>query len=167
MTNIELLTNITQALLTDGTLASWCATHFAKGLTVFDGIITQDLPQPPDPAAAAEGDYPFAAVAIDEKETGLEAAAEEVSINIFAALLDYASYSQDQDNPGLRKLPGVTRREELRTLLLGAVEKADLGGGSIAKVQTINLPVDFHPEFGLDISLTITRPYQFRDDRIR
>lgn len=121
------------------------------------------LPQPEDGAASVAGDYPFVAIDVTEKTQGQSIDDETIVVSVFCAILDDNQY--EATTSGIQRLPGIDRRDEFRALVLAAVLSASIDGGYVSTVESVNLPVDFFPEFAVDMTITIVRPYAFRENR--
>ena len=163
MTNTELTTLITQALATDANILDWSQTHFSKEHLVFDGIDAATLPEPPDAAAEEQGDYPFIAIDIDEQTTGQAVEAKQVTLALYAALIDPSPYTQEEGSR-IKLLPGKIRREEFHILIMQSI-KAALAGHIVSEVKTVNDLEAVFPQFGVYIVLAVESPYGFREDR--
>jgi len=162
MNNTTLKDAILAALVGSTALQAWSQGYFNQQVSVFDGIERNQLPDPLDEAASVSGDYPFIAVDLDTKESGPGSEIEAVEVSFFAALLDDHKY--DASSFPLIRLPGIKKREAMRLLLLAAVKGVDLDGGRITTIESVNLPVEYFPEFAVDITIRIERPYVFRDN---
>ena len=166
MKNAEIRSAICAAIVADTALQAWSSDNYNRAVTVFDGIDRMKLPQPADSAANVAGDYPFVAVDIVNKVQGNVVTDEEYTVSVFCALLDDNGYEDVDDNNGhaYKRLPGIDRRDEFRMLALDAVVSASVDGGYVSEVESINLPVEFAPEFAVDMTILIKRPYAFREN---
>ena len=152
------------AVAATAALATWCDLHFDRDVTVFDGIDRMQLPDQGDAANSSAGDYPFVALEVTEKMQGRSTDEEALSVSVFCALLDDSPY-EDGDIDNVKKLPGIAKREAFRTLVLAAVIGASIDNGYVQTVESVNLPVEYFPEFAVDMTVTIARPYAFRENR--
>ena len=166
MNNATIRAAICGALAADTALNGWSDTAYDRPVTVFDGIDRMRLPQPEDVAANIAGDYPFVAVDVTGKVQGQGVEAEEFTVSVFCALLDDSGYAEVEDDNGnaYQQLAGVGLRDTFRTLVLAAIVATPLDGGFVFEVESINLPVEFAPEFAVDMTITIKRPYAFREN---
>ena len=166
MKNSTIRAAICAALVADTALISWCDEQYYRTVTVFDGIDRMQLPQPEDQAASIAGDYPFVAIDVTGKVQGQVVQDEEFTVSAFCALLDSNGYEEVEDDDGnvYKRLPGIELRDEFRSLVLAAIVGASVDGGYVAEVETVNLPVEFAPEFAVDMTITIKRPYAFREN---
>lgn len=121
------------------------------------------LPDPGDSAAGENGDYPFVALDIPEKNQGNMQEGETIEVSVFCALLDESPYETVEQN--IKRLPGIDKRDQFRVLVLTALVGAEVSGGVITHVDTVNLPVEYSPEFAAAMAVTIERPYAFRENR--
>jgi hypothetical protein len=152
------------AVATNAAIATWCDLHFDRDVTVFDGIDRMQLPDHGDTAAGTMGDYPFVALDVTEKMQGQVVDEEVLSVSVFCALLDDSPY-EDTTLTNTKRLPGIDKRDQFRALVLAAVVGASIDNGYVQTVESVNLPVEFFPEFAVDMTITIARPYAFRENR--
>lgn len=164
MNNSAIRDAVGKAIIDNDHIETWCVYNFEKQVTVFDGIDHWQLPQTDDDAANVIGDYPFVAIDVTEKSQGIGNDEEVVVVSAFCALIDKGEYDKDVTS-GIMRLPGADKRDQFRTLVLAAAAGANLDGGYIKTVDTVNLPVEFFPEFAVDMTITICRPYAFRENR--
>lgn len=164
MNNSAIRDALVAALATNAALTAWGDQHFRREVTIFDGIDRMQLPDQGDDAVNSVGDYPFVAIELPEKAQGRTAESEIITVSAFCALLDGSPY-EDTDFGNAKRLPGVDKRDQFRTLVLAAIVGADIDGGYVQAVESVNLPVEYFPEFAVDMAVTIARPYAFRENR--
>lgn len=164
MKNSAIRDALVAAVATDAALSAWCNSQHGREVTVFDGIDRMQLPDQGDSASGSVGDYPFVAIDLPEKSQGGASEEETVIASVFCAILDASPY-EDSALSNVKRLPGVAKRDEFRALVLAAIVGADVDNGHVQTVESVNLPVDYFPEFAVDMAVTIARPYAFRENR--
>lgn len=141
---MSLTENIVQAIADNSLLAQWCVTNYSQAQTVQLGIDLDRLP--PDE------DYPIVMVAQVTTKEGAALDLEEASYVITCGISD------DADPVSVGRVKGfdqVTDLESFRTLVLSAVETADLAGGHVAEVEVENDPVELFPIFSTNMIVKI------------
>lgn len=158
MNEYTIIRNMRDAVNNDADIAAWCQATFEGGPFLFIGV---DPENPPGQEL-----YPLVAFYPMSRATGAARDDADTGIMVEIGVADQDTLEQEPGNENLVEYAGIYEVIEFRRLVLSAIAAADFDGGFISEIESDYDPVLEFPLFSTLNVITVTRPYQFRDDRI-
>lgn len=150
------IANLRAAIAADATLKAWCAANYGQHQWVYEGFDPEN-PPPQDR-------YPMVAILPDNRLTGRSRDDEEIGLLLIFGVVDETATESTTSRTVIYR--GAANCIAMRRLVLAAADAADLDDGIIVSAAAEYEPLLEFPLFQVWQSLTIRRPYEFRDDRI-